>query len=277
MKNMIKLTDYKKEEIFEIFRIADELQTTNKYKGFLNGKTIVMFFPNNSIRTRVSFEKGVNLLGGQTILFPPETLDKKEEIKDVVGYLNNWADVAVIRHKSIDLLYKVASFSKFPVINAMTASNHPCEILTDLYSLSKIREDFLKDKYLFVGENANIGLAWKEASELMGIKLTQSCPNGYEMEDINVVHDLRKAIQGIDIVCTDPFPSSEKEHFKNHQITKQIMDMANENALLNPCPPFYRGNEVSEDVIDSKYFVGYDFKKYLLQIQQAIIIYNLSN
>ncbi|MGM0641267.1 MAG: peptide transporter, partial [Thermotogota bacterium] len=92
MKNTIRLTDYKKEEIFEIFKIADELKTTGKYKNFLKGKTVVMFFPNNSIRTRISFEKGVYLLGGQTILFPPETLDKKEEIKDVVGYLNNWAD-----------------------------------------------------------------------------------------------------------------------------------------------------------------------------------------
>jgi len=277
MKNTIRLTDYKKEEIFEIFRIADELQTTNKYKDFLKGKTVVMFFPNNSIRTRVSFEKGVNLLGGQTILFPPETLDKKEEIKDVVGYLNNWADVSVIRHRDIDLLYQIASYSKFPVINAMTASNHPCEILTDLYSLSKIRKDFLNDNYLFVGENANIGLAWKEASELMGINLIQSCPKGYEMEGVKVVHDLKEAIKGIDIVCTDPFPSSEKEKFRNHQITKQIMDLANENAILNPCPPFYRGNEVSEDVIDSEYFVGYEFKKHLLEIQQAIIIYNLTN
>jgi len=277
MKNTIRLTDYKKEEIFKIFKIADELQTTDKYKDFLKGKTAVMFFPNNSIRTRISFEKGINLLGGQTILFPPETLNKKEEIKDVVGYLNNWADVAIIRHKNIELLYEISSYSKFPVVNAMTTANHPCEILTDLYSLSKIREDFLKDNYLFVGENANIGLAWKEASELMGIKLTQSCPKGYEIKGINVIYDLKEAIKNIDIVCTDPFPSSEKENFKNHQITKQIMELANENAILNPCPPFYRGNEVSEDVIDSEYFVGYEFKKHLLEVQQAIIIYNLTN
>ncbi len=69
-----------------------------KYKDFLKGKTVVLFFPNGSIRTRVSFEKGIYLLGGQPILFPQEVLDKKEEIQDVIGYLNNWADIAVVRH-----------------------------------------------------------------------------------------------------------------------------------------------------------------------------------
>lgn len=86
MKHLIRLTDYTKKEIKEIFHIADEIQQ-GKYKDFLKGKTIIMFFPESSIRTRVTFEKGIYLLGGQTILFSPETLDKKEEMKDVIGYI----------------------------------------------------------------------------------------------------------------------------------------------------------------------------------------------
>lgn len=93
MKDLIRLTDYSVDEIREIFSIADVI---DKYKGILEGKTVVMFFPNNSIRTRVSFEKGIHLLGGQTILFPTETLDKKEELQDVIGYLNNWADLVIV-------------------------------------------------------------------------------------------------------------------------------------------------------------------------------------
>jgi ornithine carbamoyltransferase len=245
------------------------------YTKFLTGKTVVMFFPNSSLRTRVTFEKGVHLLGGKTILFPPETLDKKEEIRDVIGYLNNWADVIVIRHKNISLLEEISKYSKVPVINAMTDINHPCEIISDMYSLSKIRKDFTKDNYLFCGSKGNIGLAWKEAAEVMGLFLSQCCPKGYEIEGILNYSDMKAAIKNKDIICTDSLSKDILVDFKDYQITKDILGMANEGAILNPCPPFYRQEEVSSDAIDSNYFVGYEFKKYLLQIQQAILIFNL--
>lgn len=149
MRELIRLTDYSKSDIYEIFEIADDL-LKGKYKNFFKGKTVVMFFPNTSIRTRVTFEKGVYLLGGQAVLFPTETLDKKEDLQDVFGYLSNWADVLVIRHKDIHVLEKIARYSSVPVINAMTDVNHPCEIISDLYALSKIRDNFIKDKFLFV-------------------------------------------------------------------------------------------------------------------------------
>ena len=106
MKSFIRLTDYTKSELLKIFQIAD---TVEKYNGFLQGKTIVMFFPASSIRTRVSFEKGVYLLGGQTILFDPATLDKKEDIRDVCGYIQNWADAVIVRHRDISMLEIMAS------------------------------------------------------------------------------------------------------------------------------------------------------------------------
>lgn len=274
MKNLIRLTDYKAKDVYDIFKIADEIEQ-RKYKEILKGKTIVLFFPNSSIRTRVTFEKGIHSLGGQAILFPTETLDKKENLKDVCGYLNNWADVIIVRHKDIKVIEKIAQYSTVPVINAMTDINHPCEVISDMYSLSKIRNDFIKDKFLFCGEKGNIGLAWKEASDVMGFELYQCTPKGYEIEDIKVYNDIKEAIKGKDIICTDSIPTSELPYFKNFQVTKGIMDMANEGAILNPCPPFYRGEEVSEDVIESKYFVGYEFKKCLLNVQQAIIIFCL--
>lgn len=276
MRNLIRINDYSKDEVYEIFKIAEEVKN-GKYTDFLKGKSIVMFFPGSSIRTRVTYEKGIYLLGGQSVLFPSDTLDKKENIKDVVGYLNNWADCIIVRHSNIELIEKMARSSAVPIINAMTSVNHPCEILTDLYSLSKLREDYLNAKYLFVGAKGNIGMAWKEASDLFGFELTQSCPVGYEINGVNVEHNLREAIIGKDIVLTDPINKDILKDFVNHQITKSLMDTANPNALLNPCPPFYRGEEVSVDVIDSHYFVGYEFKKHLLEVQQAIIIYNMNN
>lgn len=237
---------------------------------------MVLFFPESSIRTRVTFEKGIYLLNGQSILFPNESLDKKEDLKDVCGYLNNWADVIIARHKDIHILEQLAAYSKVPVINAMTDFDHPCEVIADMYALSKIREDFVKDKYLFCGKSGNIGLAWKEASEVMGFELSQCCSTGHEMQGLPVYNNIKEAIIGKDIICTDSLPSNLLHDFKNCQVTLEVMKMANKGAILNPCPPFYRGEEVSEDVIDSEYFVGYEFKQYLLQIQQAILIYCLT-
>ena len=114
MKSFIRLTNHKKEDLLKIFEIAD---TIEEYDGFLKGKTIVMFFPASSIRTRVSFEKGIYLLGGQSILFDPKTLDKKEEIKDVCGYLQNWADAVIVRYPDINMIDRMA--------DAMSAPHHP--------------------------------------------------------------------------------------------------------------------------------------------------------
>ena len=142
MKHLIRLSDFGEKGIYEVFRLADELRA-GKHREALQGKTAVLFFPSASLRTRVTFEKGVAALGGQPILFPPETLDKKEDLKDVAGYLANWADLLVIRHRDIRLLERLAANSACPVVNAMTDENHPCEILSDLYALSRIRQDFL--------------------------------------------------------------------------------------------------------------------------------------
>lgn len=276
MKNFMRLTDYHANDIYDIFNIIDEVGQ-ERYKDILKGKSVVLFFPNSSIRTRVTFEKGIYLLGGQPILFPSETLDKKEDLKDVCGYLNNWADMVVVRHKDINVIERMSQYLSVPVINAMTDINHPCEVLTDMYALSKIRKNFVNDKFLFCGRNGNIGLAWKEASTVMGFKLEQCCGNGYEIEGLVSHSNIYEAIIGKDIVCTDSLPSAILDDFKECKVTLEIMKMANEGAILNSCPPFYRGEEVSADVIDSDYFVGYEFKKYLLNVQQAIMVYCLTN
>lgn len=275
MKNMIRITDFSAGEIEEMYSLVEEIDN-GRFDDFLKRKTVVMFFPYNSIRTRITFEKGINLLGGQTILFPSETLDKKENLKDVIGYLNNWADLIIVRHKNIKVLETVTEYSKVPVINAMTDKNHPCEILSDIFALSKIRPDFRKDNFLFCGTNGNIGYAWKEASEVFGFELSQCCGRGYEIEGLKAYNDICEAIVNKDIICTDSLPAAALSAFENCRITKSVMDKANKGAVLNPCPPFYRGEEVSEDVIDSEYFAGYEFKKYLLVVQQAIMVYCLT-
>ncbi|MEZ3479650.1 MAG: hypothetical protein K1W08_13750 [Lachnospiraceae bacterium] len=94
-----------------------------------------------------------------------------------------------------------------------------------------------------------------------------------QTEDVKVYYDIQTAVRGKDIVCTDSLPADALQDFKACQITRAVMELANKNAVLNPCPPFYRGEEVSDDVISSEYFVGYAFKKHLLPVQQAVMIW----
>lgn len=275
MKRFIHLSDFSKQEMIHIFKLADQIKADAGASIPLKGKTIVLFFPESSIRTRVSFEKGIQMLGGNTILFPPEALDKKEDIKDVIGYLENWADLVIVRHRELSLIESMAEHSHIPIINAMTSVNHPCEILTDLYSLSKKYADYCEKEYLFMGARGNIGNTWKEASELLNFKFTQCCPKGYEIDGASVCYHLGQAVLGKDIICTDSIPASAKDDFKGYQISLEHLKQANVGACLNPCPPFFRVEEVSADAIDSEYFVGYEFKKPLLEVQQAIICYLL--
>ena len=196
MKKLIRLTDLSANDIYNIFQIADEINA-GKYSEYLKGKSAVLFFPNSSIRTRVTFEKGVYLLGGQSILFPSETLDKKEELKDVCGYLNNWADIIVVRHSNIKVTEALAKYSDVPVINAMTSINHPCEIISDMYALSKIRKDFIRDKYLFCGKNGNIGLTWKAAADVMGFELAQCYGKGL-IKCFSIIRQVKRQVSYID-------------------------------------------------------------------------------
>ena len=274
-KSLVFIDDFSKEEIYEIFKLADKFADDMSQLKPLEGKTVVLFFPESSIRTRVTFEKGIQELGGKTILFPPEALDKKEKLRDVIGYLENWVDAIVVRHSDIEVVKSMARHARIPVINAMTSENHPCEIIADLYALSKLYKDIEKKKFLFVGAKGNIGNTWKAASELMGFELEQCCPVGYEIDNIKCYTNIDEAIIGKDIICTDSIPSKAKEDFKEYQITLQHMQKANQGAILNPCPPFFRGEEVSEDVINSDYFVGYEFKNCLINVQQAILCYLL--
>jgi len=277
MRHLIRLYGLHADDIAEVFRIADEI-TEGKHTDFLRSRSVVMYFPPTSLLTRTTFERAVYLSGGQTILFPSEMLDrvlKNDTVCDMVGYLNNWASCIVIRYSDMELLEKSTEYAKIPVINAMTNTGHPCEILTDLYALSKLRTDWRSASYLFVGVSGNIGNTWREAAQVLGLNLTHCCPVGYEMTDIQVEHDINRAIQSADIVLTDPLPRNAVTDFLPYQITSRLMHKARLGALLNPCPQFNRDEEVSRDAVDSKYFVGYEFKKHLVTVQQAIVLYCL--
>ena len=274
MRNLVYIRDYTKNDVAKVFCLAKEIEA-GKHEQALRQKTFALFFPPSSIRTRVTFEKGIAQMGGQPILFPSDALDKKEDIGDVVLYLNNWIDCVIVRHSHTALVKKMAENPATPIINAMTNDNHPCEILSDLYSLSKQKEDYLHLKYLYVGANSNIGITWQQAARILGLDFTQCAPEAYAIEGVRLETDITKAIVGKDVVLTDSINPNSLNDFKQYQITEELMNKAGVGALLNPCPPFYRGEEVSQNAIESKYFVGYGFKKSLLCVEQAIILFSM--
>ncbi|MBI9010693.1 MAG: peptide transporter [Clostridiales bacterium] len=277
--NLLKINDFDEKQISDIFNLTDMLQKQNKQ--ILKGKTLVLFFPESSIRTRITFEKGITDLGGTCILFPPTTLDKRESLEDVIKYIENWADAVIVRHSDYRKIEELSIHSSIPVINAMSSINHPCEILSDLYSISREIPDYRGLTYTFVGELGNISNSWRIASEVLKFRLNHVCVKGNEIklddEYYRFTTDLEKVLQSSDVILTDPLSKELKtdEYINKYQITLERMKLTKPNALLNPCPPFYRGEEVSADVIDSDYFVGHNFKKNLLSVQQAIILYCL--
>lgn len=276
--HLLSLADLEELQVLEIFELATWLKS-HPSTDTLSGKTFLLFFPDSSIRTRITFEEGIRNLGGRTMLFSPETLDKREHTEDVVRYLENWADGMIIRHPSLQMLKNMAEYSSIPIINAMTSYNHPCEILSDLYAVSEMRGNYRALVYTFVGGNTNIAKSWSEIAKVMNLEFYHVCKSGYELgEDTRNYKfhtDLEPVLARSNVVLTDSLPDELRtaQYFKDYQITLDRLALTKEQLILNPCPPFYRGEEVSQEAIKSSHFVGYEFKRNLLYVQQAILLY----
>lgn len=280
--HFLGISQFTLEQITEIFELTDQFRLRTS-KPLLQGKTMILFFPDTSLRTRISFEKGIRDLGGEYITFPPESLDKKESTADVIRYLENWGDAIIARYPSLLKLEELATHASIPVINAMTSHNHPCEILADLYAIRTLRGHYRELTYTFVGPAGNISRTWMEAAQVLDFSFNHVCTSGQEMGPDNPNYKFHTNLDHIlpesDILLTDSLPTAclTPEYIGSYQITLERMKRAKPEALLNPCPPFFRNEEVSEDVIASPYFAGFGFKKSLIYLQQAILIYCLTH
>ncbi|GFI29179.1 ornithine carbamoyltransferase, anabolic [Lachnospiraceae bacterium] len=270
MKDLLRISNLSKKNIYEIFSIAAQIEL---YKNSFQGKHFVLFFPDSSIRTMITFEAAINFLGGNIVRFPSTVLDKEESIEDVVGYMNNWVDGIIVRHNSDECMRQIANYSFSPVINAMSGSSHPCEILADFYSFQKLIPDFEQKRYVFVGPSGNIGNSYYEASKILGYSFLQVCKEGYEISGAKAVYNLKDAVKDADIILTDSLGKETREIFKDLIINDDILRLAPPGVLVNPCPPIHRGYEVSESILHRPSFVGYEFKASLKIIQTAIIVF----
>ncbi|WP_010275620.1 ornithine carbamoyltransferase [Paenibacillus senegalensis] len=290
--HFLDIKELSSQQLNEIFHLTDQLKAGRRNDSLV-GKTFILFFPESSLRTRTTFEKGIRELGGECILFPPESLDKREKLSDVAAYLANWADGIIVRHPDFTKISELSAHSPIPVLNAMSSYNHPCEIISDLYSIRALRDNYKNLVYTFVGPAGNICRSWADAASVLKLEFHHVCAAGYELFTTSSLAnrlaedsahyrfhtELEDVLMRSDVVLTDalPEPLRNKKYIDQYQITLQRMRRTREHSILNPCPPFFRGEEVSEDAISSDYFAGYAFKKNLLYVQQAILLYCLAH
>lgn len=272
MKHLLDLQGWTVPDALALFDSADEYA---RGEGPRHSGTAALFFPESSLRTRVTFERGAAQMGLQPIVFPTSSLDKPEAGVDIVNYLAQWCDIVVCRHPDIEVLRALAEPSVLPVVNAMTDVNHPCEVLSDLYALHRAGRPAFELRYVFVGGAGNIGRAWAEAAQAFSFTLVQSCPEEIAMLGVEHDPDLIRAVQRADVILTDP-PGPCADVLAPYRITRAVLDAAGPQVRLNPCPPFVRGREVDAEVVaPGSSWVGYAFKKSLLPVQQAVLARSL--
>ena len=288
-------------EVEEILELAAELKAKQKAgieHKLLAGKTLGMIFEKSSTRTRVSFETGMYQLGGQALFLSNRDLQlgRGEPIKDTARVLSHYLDGIMIRTYGHERVVELAEYADIPVINALTDLLHPCQVLTDLLTIKEHKGKNLKGlKMAYVGDGNNMTNSYMYGCAKVGMEFVAATPEDYRpdetvtrqaMEDakatgasIKLVTDPVEAVKGADIVVTDTWASmgQEEEHdarkkiFAPYQVNKELMAHADKRAIVMHCLPAYRGEEITEEVLEANADVIFDEAENRLHTQKAIM------
>ena len=294
-------------EVEEILELAAELKAKQKAgieHKLLAGKTLGMIFEKSSTRTRVSFETGMYQLGGQALFLSNRDLQlgRGEPIKDTARVLSRYLDGIMIRTYGHERVVELAEYADIPVINALTDLLHPCQVLTDLLTIKEHKGKNLKGlKMAYVGDGNNMTNSYMYGCAKVGMEFVAATPEDYRpdetvtrqaMEDakatgasIKLVTDPVEAVKGADIVVTDTWASmgQEEEHdarkkiFAPYQVNKELMAHADKRAIVMHCLPAYRGEEITEEVLEANADVIFDEAENRLHTQKAIMALLMGN
>jgi ornithine carbamoyltransferase len=271
-----------------------KLLKAGKEHAFLKGKTLGMIFDKSSTRTRISFEVGMYQLGGIALFLNSRDtqIGRGEIISDSARMMSRYLNGIMIRTFAQDSVEEFARCASIPVINGLTDLLHPCQILSDLFTIKEKKGSYDKLKITYIGDGNNVANTWIEAAARLPIKLALACPEGYDpdkqimirgkkeaKEGITLYRDPLEAAKNADILYTDVWASmgqeSEQEErkkiFKNYQINKGILKEANKDAMVMHCLPAHRGEEITADVIDGPQSVVIDQAENRLHVQKAIL------
>ncbi|WP_456488704.1 ornithine carbamoyltransferase [Caminibacter pacificus] len=284
MRHFLWLIDYTKEEIKEIIDLGFEIKKETKlgiFKPYMKYKQLAMIFEKSSTRTRVSFEVGINQLGGNGIFLSSRDiqLGRGEPLKDTARVISRMVDMVMIRTFGQDRLEEFAKYSKVPVINGLTDLCHPVQLLADLMTMIEFGKfDFENPSnttVAYVGDGNNMANSWAILASKLGFNLRIATPKGYEIDEnikqealefakksgakLEFLYDPKAAVKDADVVTTDTWVSmgqeEEKEKrikdFRGFEVDSELMKLAKSDAIFLHCLPAYRGYEVSEEVFES--------------------------
>ncbi|EAX47619.1 ornithine carbamoyltransferase [Thermosinus carboxydivorans Nor1] len=299
-KDLLSVHDLSQAEINRIFDLAKTLkskQQQGEEHHLLKGKTLAMIFQKASTRTRVSFEVGMWQLGGKALFLNANDLQigRGEPVKDTARVLSRYVDGIMIRTFAHDEVVELARYATVPVINGLTDLYHPCQALTDIFTVWEFKGDLQGRKLAYIGDGNNMANALLHACAKVGMHMTVATPPGYEppaavlaeaADDalvtgsrLEIVSDPFAAAYDADVLYTDVWASmgQEKEQaarraaFAGYQVNGELLKVAKPDAIVMHCLPAHRGEEITDEVMEGSQSVVFDQAENRLHVQKAIL------
>ena len=294
-QNYLSSLDMTTGEVFHILELAKNFKNKNLNIEFKN-KVLGLIFDKSSTRTRVSFQVAMSRLGGSTIDLNPTTsqIGRGEPIQDTSRVLSRYCDVLAIRTFNQTDLEEYAKWSSKPVINALTDQEHPCQALADFMTIQEEFNDFKNVVLTFVGDGNNVANSLILCGALLGVEVRIACPVGFEPSSavinkaraiykndnmLKICNDPASAVIGANVLYTDVWSSMGEENkkedkdkeFKGFTVDKNLLGIANKDAIVLHCLPAYRSKEITNDVIESEKSRIFDQAENRMHAQQALL------
>ena len=297
INHFVDISDFKKSELKSIISFAKRIKNNpNKYKNLLQNKSLGMIFEKQSNRTRLSFDIGMKKIGGNVIELDKKEIGfgKRESDSDMINVLSQYIDCLIIRNNDHSKIKELSRLNLLPIINGLSNFSHPCQILSDIFTIEEILGPIDKQNITWVGDINNVLISLLQASHIFRFRLKIASPkalllknrsliNKFKSINISFCSDPIEAIKGTDCVMTDVWISmGEKESvkkkniFKNFQVNENLMQHTHKKTIFMHCLPAHRNEEVVDSVIDSKKSVVWQQAQNRMYVQQSILNYCIS-
>jgi ornithine carbamoyltransferase len=301
-RDLRNIFDFSTVEIQEIFQLARELKkevVTRQFSPLLRQKTLAMIFEKPSLRTRSTFEIAMNQMGGSAIYFGPSEigLGKRESVYDIAKNLERWFDLVMVRTFAQDNVNQLAQHCRIPIINALSDEAHPCQALADFMTVLEKRGSFDGFRLAYVGDGNNICSSLMALTARLGTEIRVASPADYMLKPavvaaaqkaagqtgakIMLTSDPVEAVNGADAVYTDVWASmgqesqaeARKQVFQPYQVNATLMRHAKPGAYAMHDLPAHRGEEITDEVMDSPNSIVFDQAENRLHVQKAVLVY----
>jgi ornithine carbamoyltransferase len=297
--DFLSLRDFTTAQVFHLVELAADIKARpDDFATALKGKTLAMIFEKPSLRTRVTFDVGIQQLGGFSVYLSPAeiSLGKRESIRDVAKNLERMVQGIMIRTFAHEIVEEMAKEASIPIINGLTDYSHPCQAIADFLTIKEVKGQLDGVTLAFVGDGNNVAHSLMFAGALLGAHVRVVCPKGYEPKDDAVAWAAKQAAQtggsctitndpvggvrGADVIYTDVWASmgqeaeaeARKKVFMPYQVNESMLANAKADASFMHCLPAHRGEEVTAGVIDSPCSVVFQEAENRLHAQKAIML-----